>query len=713
MADNIIKVNVTSNKQQRVTVSSAQVGTEITASSDTGKFWAQNSKNWAVSENIVDNTDYSSKYYANVSKNHAKDAKEYLETTIDNYNNFVVQSSESLGQISELKNSATEEILSFKDSAIDNINSTKTTILNDIEFVADGEKEEIKDLVELIKDNAEDIINRVGISMFDTILKDHVLTYEESKGLALQGTYVYKQAIAGSRYGYPDFYNKCLEERNTATATQVTLAGSTITMYIASNGHQYYDIANKDVVDEFFGTMGTAWFYGIDTENERIFLPRNNYFDQLTGDASEVGLSVEAGLPNITGSATSTGEGGFSWQTFNVSGAFTKTSNNGTLDTSGKGASAPKGLGFDASKSNSIYGNSDTVQPNAVKKLLYICVGNTESVSSVTNVIDITTTENDTIPLGFSTYQNGAQASVSWLKSEGQWSDGNVYKTFYNEFVQKIGQAFAGGYVVEYTSDYTDYDLVVNQDNMTFRLPLLDGSEDLPSDKYTNLTLGSSGNTYIAPANGWVYLQKDNGGTNNYCQLKNETTQMSAWATRNSASVNNGCYLPVAKGDTYSVIYTATGTTNAFKFIYAQGNGSLYFKVANAVQNLELLNVGEVMEAVNNVVPNNKELITGYAFPSSKYIDLTAGASGTTYTAPANGWFALNTYVSGAWVALLNSSNNMREISPKVSSLDMSCMLPVCKGDEVLLNYDGSWSPYTWQPHPFIFVYAKGSEGEV
>ena len=31
-------------------------------------------------------------------------------------------------------------------------------------------------------------------------------------------------------------------------------------------------------------------------------------------------------------------------------------------------------------------------------------------------------------------------------------------------------------------------------------------------------------------------------------------------------------------------------------------------------------------------------------FPSSKYIDLTLGASGSTYTAPANGWFSWYCY---------------------------------------------------------------------
>lgn len=51
-----------------------------------------------------------------------------------------------------------------------------------------------------------------GLSMFDLVVKDHILSYEESKGLGLQGTYVYKDAVPGSRYGYPDFYNRCVEE---------------------------------------------------------------------------------------------------------------------------------------------------------------------------------------------------------------------------------------------------------------------------------------------------------------------------------------------------------------------------------------------------------------------------------------------------------------------------------------------------------------------
>ena len=221
-----------------------------------------------------------------------------------------------------------------------------------------------------------------GLQMFDTILKDHVLTYEESKGLALQGSYVYKEAVAGSRYGYPDFYTKCLEEYNETTATE-TVNG--VNIQVHSNGHKFYDIANKTAIDEFFNTMGSAWFYGIDTDNECIFLPRNNYFEQSTGDVSEVGQNVEAGLPNITGTVNYLVSERVATE---QSGSLTRTysyNNNIKSSDSAKGVSS---LSIDASLSNPIYGNSDTVQPNAVKKLLYICVGNTTSYAGVTEVVN-------------------------------------------------------------------------------------------------------------------------------------------------------------------------------------------------------------------------------------------------------------------------------------------------------------------------------------
>ena len=401
----MIKVTPT-NSNNKITVKDLSGNINITTTGNLAEQHSRISQAWATSEEMVQGVDYSSKHYANTSKEYSEQTLSYRNETINAVSGFqnLVDSSkvsikdvsqECLDNIEASSNGAVQVVQDICNSSVETINTTVNECFANIDNKVDEsltninqtteiEKKEIEELADLIKENAQDIANRTSFAMFDTILKDHVLTYEESKGLALQGTYVYKEAIAGSRYGYPDFYNKCLEEQSSATATEVTLGDSTITMYIASNGHQYYDIANKDIVDTFFSTMGSAWFYGVDTENERIFLPRNNFFEQATGDISEVGLSVEAGLPNLTGTIGKILHYGGAGQ----NGVFSITAqvNNEALASNSQWGGSD--LSFNASHSNAIYGNSDTVQPNSVKKLLYICVGNTTSYEGMTEVVN-------------------------------------------------------------------------------------------------------------------------------------------------------------------------------------------------------------------------------------------------------------------------------------------------------------------------------------
>ena len=185
----MVDVN-TQNKTISVNVSSSGVSSSVNASGDTSHYYSEKAREWAISNRMVDGVDYSSKYYAGRANQSALNAQSFAQSAQDSYNNF--QQSVD-GALSNIDSSVQE--------GVDVINNTKTEIINDIELIANGEKQEINELADVIKDNAGDIINRLGISMFDTVLKDHILTYEESKGLALQGTYVYKEAIAGSRYG--------------------------------------------------------------------------------------------------------------------------------------------------------------------------------------------------------------------------------------------------------------------------------------------------------------------------------------------------------------------------------------------------------------------------------------------------------------------------------------------------------------------------------
>lgn len=572
-----------------------------------------------------------------------------------------------------------------------------------------------------------------GFSLFDVVEKDHILSFEESMGFGLLGTYVYKEPVAGSRYGYPDFYNECVAQKSTegntllALKNNVEIVGSPVvnngvlsgfstssyattltfptdedfdfqfklktgadisgeqeifacptasgpsqyyfclvnlesnnlnvifngglgvwqypfgtpaqpetdyivkvvysktnntlhvTMSLANgtvllddtkqvdelydikeavigtgkdnavtifnpfkgsvdlkecyiesngqriwsgasiatknpNGHIFYDIADKATVDEIFSQRGEAWFYGVDTENERIFLPRGTR-SQYTVNTDETGDYVEAGLPNIKSSR------GLEYSDDNPTSDVPPFVYVGSFGNVGGGSSIEKAYSFDASTANPIYGKSDTVQPYATKKLLYIVVGNVKVQSAASDVVDVTTTENDTVPLFTGQYFNFKPNNPSWLKAGEQQDSGGIYTSCYNKLVQALTDNIWEIKVIDSTAmeegtDYSEY-WIVYQDAMRFRTPL----------------------------------------------------RLSA-----ALLVNNDV--------------------------------QLYFKVANAVENLDLLDAGEVLEVlatkvdkteIDSFINDNALNITNTGVPdNAKRYNISAG-----YTAPTSGWVFL------------------------------------------------------------------------
>ena len=91
----------------------------------------------------------------------------------------------------------------------------------------------------------------------------------------------------------------------------------------------------------------------------------------------------------------------------------------------------------------------------------------------------------------------------------------------------------------------------------------------MPSDEYIDLTLGVSASTYTAPDNGWYYITKG-ASTNQFIVVTNTTANFKV----GMASSNNNqciCFLPAKKGDVVQINYQASGTLEAFRFIYAKG----------------------------------------------------------------------------------------------------------------------------------------------
>jgi len=145
------------------------------------------------------------------------------------------------------------------------------------------------------------------------------------------------------------------------------------------NGHLFYPITAKQQIDDIYNSTGSAWFYGIDTENERIFLPRDKYF-AVKGSVSTVpvvGNGMALGITNNYGK-----NGVLASESGNYIGAWCSTNDNRNLPFSvtdaynTNGFSGAIGVTTDPTKSGIVADTSKVVQPNT-DKYLYICVGNT------------------------------------------------------------------------------------------------------------------------------------------------------------------------------------------------------------------------------------------------------------------------------------------------------------------------------------------------
>lgn len=117
---------------------------------------------------------------------------------------------------------------------------------------------------------------------------------------------------------------------------------------------------SKSTYADLFEVIGDT--YGTATDTSKFKLPdlRDRFVQGANGNLGEI---KDAGLPNITGSFTS-----YDYVYGNAKDSFTRAiSNKDSGSNIVNPTDAPYVMyNFDASKSNSIYGNSDTVQPPSV-----------------------------------------------------------------------------------------------------------------------------------------------------------------------------------------------------------------------------------------------------------------------------------------------------------------------------------------------------------
>ena len=92
----------------------------------------------------------------------------------------------------------------------------------------------------------------------------------------------------------------------------------------------------------------------------------------------------------------------------------------------------------------------------------------------------------------------------------------------------------------------------------------------MPSNRYVDLTLGSSGDTYTMPADGYLWLRKQATSVGEYMLLQNTTSGL--YKTQKSATSGGylADYIHVSKNDVVKIEYTLSGDAQ-FKLFYANG----------------------------------------------------------------------------------------------------------------------------------------------
>lgn len=342
------------------------------------------------------------------------------------------------------------------------------------------------------------------------------------------------------------------------------------------------------------------------------------------------------------------------------------------------------------------------------------------------------------LPLFYHTWQDHKLTDASYVRADTfSWQDGDIYYTAYNELVNEKAltvetstETIAGIQITYYRTpknykivlaDQADFVSLVYQSTGAAWYYILD-EENKRFKLPRNSRYESGTKTEYAGDFGAESLPNITGSTGNSVQFAVTTFEFDAEGaifrtveTTSIAGASGRHYTKATVGLDASRS-SSTYQDNA-KVNPEHVTQYLYFYVGNTKRKETEINIGAITEALNgkvdidanNLSNEGKSLISGLGMPSSRYEDLTLGASGTLYTAPANGYITL-LKVAGAANKIIRMVNTtggyiVNSTMAYSSASETGVFMPCKKGDNVSVHYDVSGATRT-----FRFVYAEGEE---
>lgn len=186
--------------------------------------------------------------------------------------------------------------------------------------------------------------------------------------------------------------------------------------YLTFTATQKYQGTAEDSWQHTVTTYGSCGKFVYDSVKNTVRLPKIFDIIQGTSDINALGDLVEAGLPNIEGRVISSTS--YIFHRNGASGAFKISGTNGVGPAASSNNDGNNTITFDASRSSSVYGKSDTVQPQTIKVLFYIVVANSSrkdiGVNTEKNIVDNNLKADKDFSNVVLPNQNFIQKSISW-----------------------------------------------------------------------------------------------------------------------------------------------------------------------------------------------------------------------------------------------------------------------------------------------------------
>ncbi len=349
------------------------------------------------------------------------------------------------------------------------------------------------------------------------------------------------------------------------------------------------------------------------------------------------------------------------------------------------------------STNNDVYGQSDTVQPEAIQYPYFIQIATgSETEADIVNEIEL----NNPFSLLDYKYSEYELNNLSWLRSNDQYNSKALYPAVYDLLLKIYNgtETKAGVSVKLSTETFTDTDFVLNTTDETFRLPLkvkqkffIGGDVAVVGNgKALGLTDGSTNFVMMSSVTGISNY------VSNLCLATNTSANAGA-SVQQSTNVTNKA-IGVSKSSSNSGLVAKLSNSEATGLY-------LYFYVGETVQNANLIDAGRIEEQL--IKKTDTAQAAHAAMPSERYIDLTLGASGAAYTAPADGYFYLRAQNSSGTTKVVRlqyatgTNKDMSALCYGTSAI--AAYIPAKTGRQVYAFYDSGINDFI-----FRFYYAEG-----